>query len=114
MRAAFGLFALSVAPSVLGGGINVPLPPDNIFDYVIVGGGPAGLTVAQRLTEDPNIQVLVLEAGRRDHYEDTIMIPYLQGAAGRLGPGGSCGGYNWCDVSTTRCEGLVAISAHKI
>lgn len=77
----------------------MPLPPNNIFDYVIVGGGPAGLTVAQRLTEDPNIQVLVLEAGRVDHYEDTIMIPYLQGAAGRLGPGGSCGGYNWCDNS---------------
>ncbi|EJD02524.1 GMC oxidoreductase [Fomitiporia mediterranea MF3/22] len=33
------------------------------FDYVIIGGGTAGLTIAARLTEDSNISVLVLEAG---------------------------------------------------
>lgn len=33
------------------------------YDYVIIGGGTAGLTVADRLTEDPDIDVLVLEAG---------------------------------------------------
>ncbi|RYP61970.1 hypothetical protein DL770_009671 [Monosporascus sp. CRB-9-2] len=33
------------------------------FDYVIVGGGTAGLVLANRLTEDPNTRVAVIEAG---------------------------------------------------
>ena len=33
------------------------------FDYLIVGGGTSGLTVANRLSELPNITVAVIEAG---------------------------------------------------
>ncbi|KAJ6123998.1 CAZyme family AA3 [Penicillium samsonianum] len=47
------------------------------YDFVIVGGGTAGLVVANRLTENPNIRVLVLEAGTNRLNDPRITVPGL-------------------------------------
>ena len=45
-----------------------------MFDYVIVGAGSAGCVLANRLSEDPDVRVLLVEAGPPDT-ADFIHIP---------------------------------------
>ncbi|CUA68292.1 Versicolorin B synthase [Rhizoctonia solani] len=56
------------------------------FDFVIVGGGTAGLAMASRLTENSNMTVAVIEAGGDGSaHTDNIYIPgysYLHGLTG--------------------------------
>jgi choline dehydrogenase len=46
------------------------------FDFIVVGGGTAGNTVAGRLAENPNVNILIVEAGIDNPYEvDKITTP---------------------------------------
>lgn len=47
------------------------------YNYVVVGGGTSGLVVASRLTEDPDVHVLVLEAGANRLEDPRITTPGL-------------------------------------
>ncbi|GAA5928009.1 hypothetical protein JCM1841_001819 [Sporobolomyces salmonicolor] len=66
---------------------------DQTFDYVIVGGGTAGLVIANRLSENSSITVAVIEAGTDGSaVEDSILAPaqaYFSGIANIDSP------YDW-------------------
>ncbi|HBH88522.1 MAG TPA: choline dehydrogenase, partial [Hyphomonadaceae bacterium] len=59
------------------------------YDYIIVGAGSAGCTLAGRLTEDPNIRVALIEAGKKD---DSLLVRMPAGVGNLIGDQND---YNW-------------------
>jgi choline dehydrogenase len=62
---------------------------DDRFDYIIIGAGSAGCVLANRLTENPDVRVLLLEAGGRD----TSMLVRMPAGVGTLIKGKNA--HNW-------------------
>jgi choline dehydrogenase-like flavoprotein len=62
------------------------------FDYIVVGGGSAGCVLARRLSDDPDVRVLLLEAGGRDWH------PYIHMPAGFAKLTGKMANWGWSTV----------------
>lgn len=48
---------------------------DTRFDYIICGGGTAGCTIAARLSENPNVTIGVIEAGKSRLGDPVVDVP---------------------------------------
>ncbi|ORY64903.1 GMC oxidoreductase [Pseudomassariella vexata] len=73
--ALLALLACSFAQGIHINNLNGTLPLDATFDYVVVGSGIGGLVVANRLSSDPNVSVLILEAGKLDDRSEDVTVP---------------------------------------
>ena len=71
------------------------------YDYIIVGSGPAGCVLANRLSEDPTVQVLLLEAGGRDSH------PYFAMPAGFAKMTKGIASWGWSTVPQKHLNGRV-------
>ncbi len=58
------------------------------YDYIVIGAGSAGCVLANRLSADPDVSVLLIEAGAKDRHP-LVRLPMLMGKLMHSGI------YNW-------------------
>ncbi|KAI4622507.1 uncharacterized protein J4E87_006449 [Alternaria ethzedia] len=71
-----GLIGSLSTPAAAAVSIRQTSPVSTTYDYIVVGGGLSGLVVANRLTEDADVSVLVIENGAIDN-RPTTSVPYF-------------------------------------
>lgn len=71
------------------------------YDYIITGAGPAGCVLANRLTEDRDVSVLLLEAGGRDSH------PFFRMPAGFAKMTKGIASWGWSTVPQKHMQGRV-------
>ena len=100
-RRMFLVFACLVP---LASAIIIDRATEKEYDYVVVGGGTSGCVVANRLSEDSDVSVLVIEAGPilndEAEFDDLLVAPTFE----RLDP--SRIAYTWPNISTVPTENL--------
>ena len=80
--AVFFFLALLCAPATASGVTSdASVARGQTFDYIVVGAGLGGTAVATRLSEDPSITVLVIEAGGDDRASPNVYDIYNYRAA---------------------------------
>ncbi len=74
---------------------------ESVYDYIITGGGSAGCVLAHRLSADPSVKVLLLEAGGSDRH------PFYHLPAGFAKMTKGLGSWGWSTVPQKQLKNRV-------